>query len=317
MNLIEHLIAHEILGVSSGGGGGVSQTSNYWGYQDLDTPNSTSITLTQNENADSPQQLGNNIINNTAVLTTLDGKAVYKNTTFLLTNKISVTSHSGTSVSVSDIVPSSEYPKIRIWFLMKGVYPNGAKLAPKFVTKKRLEMLEAAFVNQFGDILYGDLDFNSYKAKNLSLPTSNGEPLIYGNDGEVYFFDTSRNKKLSISQFNFIFGRNNANISSNQYLRTIDRMPTNQNSVRLPYNSTLIGMIVSSKNSGNEWSGRVKINDDSTIYAHLDLGTSDVYKIDNTLDVDLNQGDLIKIHLKITSGTIEYPFVQLFFRRRG
>jgi len=519
MDLTQHIIEHEILGINSTGGGAINPI-NYWGYQKLDTINSTNITLTQNDNAEVPITDISNIINSTAVITNDKGKPVYTGNILLLSNKVKVTAHTGSNVTLSAI-PSANYAPFKIWFLLRGAPPDGYVEAPKFVNQQHMEFLEAAYLNQYGDTLFGDLDvnnhrllhiptpiddtdparkidvdskaplkdyplrwyiddfvagavidnppssngfttpgvkvavndwghayngniyevtpsdtwelkeeaykglgvlyrpslidyyyagdtdnswwndnlinkqdkvasatenniatwdddgntkdsgkafdellvsndvnrvptsaavytaidnhasntnnphnvtleqarsqdnqidgdidFNGNRAINLPRPNSNSEPLIYGNDGELYFYDTSRSKQLGVSTLALRYARNSNSITSNQYLRMINGTATNNNSDVLPWNMTLVAAAISHQNTGNAWTMQVRKNRSTTNIYTLSIDTSVEKVWVDDINIDFNAGDLIQVRLKYDSGTVRYPTVLLIFRRR-
>jgi len=159
----------------------------------------------------------------------------------------------------------------------------------------------------------GNINFNSNRALNLSQPTSNGEPIIYGNDGEVYFYDTSRSKVLSISYITTMAATNSSSVS-NTYLRQINGMVMNLNGFLLPFNSTLVGIVATNRIGINEtWVAEVRKNGGVTAIDSISINNTDrAYNMNK--NTDFNAGDIIQIY--VNGSTIDSPKVILYFRRR-
>jgi len=313
MALRKHIRHHTILGVLGGSGSGSTGNVRFWAYQDFASILTTNQTITKNDNATISYSPSNNtIVSNSAVITDQNNKAVYNGTTRLFSSRVFVSSNTNQSVTLN-LVPNVTWAPFRIWYLIESInQPFGRIEAPKFVTKQRLEMLNATYVDQTGDTMYGNLDMNNNQIQNLLDPTTATEPLRYGNDNELYFYDTSRSKKLGTSVLHISAGRNNPS-ASNQYLRISDGAPMNLNGFVLPYDATLIGISMSGRDNNETWTAEIRRNGSVTVLSSLQIVNA-YQNYDFTKNVNFDAGDRVMIYLNGT--TISYPFVTAYFRRR-
>jgi len=313
MSLIKYIKEHLIFGSTFGGGIPVSHVPRFWAYQDFSSITGTNLTITQNENATSSYTPNNSqIVSNSVVITDTNGKSIYTGTTRLFSSRV-YASNTNQNVTLN-AVPNNIWSPFRIWYLIESSFkPDGRIEAPKFVTKQRLEMLNATYVDQTGDTMYGNLDMNSNQLTNLPSPISNGEPLIYGNADDVYFYDTTRSKILSVSCIATIAGNNNTNVT-NQYLKQVDGIYTNINGFLLPNNTTLVCIVASSKIGINAtWTAEIRKNGSPTVIDSITITNSD-RAYDSTKNTDFNAGDIIEIYMNGTG--INSPKVILHLRRR-
>lgn len=140
--------------------------------------------------------------------------------------------------------------------------------------------------------------------------TLSGIPYIDGDD--VYFYDSTRNKTLSVSIIQISCGRNSAN-TTNQYLRTMDGVPMNQTGIPLLYNVTLVGASMAGARNDQSWTAHLRINGSATNLASLSINNA--YENHTwSADVDLSEGDRVQVYMSGTN--INYPQVTMYFRRR-
>lgn len=161
----------------------------------------------------------------------------------------------------------------------------------------------------------GDIDFVGNRAINLPDPTSENEPLIYGGTNEKWFKDSTTGLVISSSSFKYQFARNNNNISSAQYLRTTNGMATNNNSNILPYNMVLTTVVASRKGTADSYILQIRKNGDATDIHTTTVAAGNSHTIETDLNIIFDAGDLLNIRIE-PSGTIEYPMVELIFKRR-
>ena len=136
---------------------------------------------------------------------------------------------------------------------------------------------------------------------------------IFYSGGEVYMTDDTRaDKKLSVSLIQQTFGRNNAN-ATNQYMRTVDGVPSNLSSFVLPYDATLVGIGMSGSDPTDTWTAEVRRNGSATILDSLQIVTATT-NTDMTKNTDLVAGDVVQLYM--TGTGVAYPHVTLYFRRR-
>ena len=132
-------------------------------------------------------------------------------------------------------------------------------------------------------------------------------------DGDdVYFYDDTRDKTLGVAVIQIGGGRNNAN-TTNQYLRTYDGQPFNMSGVTLPFNATLVGISMSGQVNTQSWTAQVRRNGVATVLDSLSI-TNAYQNYSWSRNVDFSAGDRIQLYMSGTN--INYPRVEVFFRRR-
>lgn len=142
--------------------------------------------------------------------------------------------------------------------------------------------------------------------------TTSGIPYIDEDDGDVYFYDPTREKDLGVAILEIGCGRNSAN-TTNQYLRTYNGTPMNQTGIALPWDATLIGGAAMGAVNTQTWTVRLRKNDSATNIASLTVTNSYEAHVTNA-DIDFDEGDRIQIYMEGTN--INYPQARLYFRRR-
>jgi len=149
-------------GVSAGSlGGGV--TRQLWGWQDFTagTIAGTSVTLTANSNGTSAPFVTGDIIGSSATLFRQDSESyAYTGTTRLFSTKITVTAHSGASVTLNGI-PNASWGTLRIWYQINGIMPAGYANPPLTVQSEVVTELGNVFEEEENKDTDGTLAANS------------------------------------------------------------------------------------------------------------------------------------------------------------
>lgn len=140
--------------------------------------------------------------------------------------------------------------------------------------------------------------------------TLSGIAYVEGDD--VYFYDTTRSKDLGVAIIEVAGARESVS-TTNQYLRTFDGTPFNLSGAALPWDATLVGIVMSGEENNQTWTVQVRKNDSATSLASLTI-TNAYSNYDWTFDVDFSAGDRIQLYLSGTS--IDYPQAKAYFRRR-
>lgn len=134
----------------------------------------------------------------------------------------------------------------------------------------------------------------------------------YVEDGDIYFYDSTRDKDLGAGIIQIGCGRNSKN-TTNQYLRMYDSVAMNLSGITLPFDSTLVGMTMAEQDNTQSWTAQVRKNDSDIIIDSLSIVNSYENHTWNK-NTDLYAGDRIQVY--ITGTNIKYPQVMLYFRRR-
>jgi hypothetical protein len=162
--------------------------------------------------------------------------------------------------------------------------------------------------------LSGDWDTGGFNitAGNYFGDGSTLSGISYVDGDDVYFYDETRDKDLSVSVIQIGCGRNSANTTT-QYLRTFNGTPMNLTGIPLPVDATLIGISMSGAVNSQSWTAQILRNGVATVMTSLSI----VNAYENhtwSEDTDFNEGDRIQVRMVGTN--INYPQVRLFFRRR-
>ena len=134
----------------------------------------------------------------------------------------------------------------------------------------------------------------------------------YVEDGDIYFYDPTRNKNLGVGIIQIGCGRNSMN-TTNQYIRMYDSIVMNLSGVTLPFDSTLVGMTMSEQVNTQSWTAQVRKNDSDTIIDSLSIVNAYENHVWNK-NTDFVAGDRVQVYLNGTN--IKYPQVMLYFRRK-
>lgn len=142
------------------------------------------------------------------------------------------------------------------------------------------------------------------------IATISGVPYVDGDD--VYFYDSTRDKDLGVAVIQIGCGRNSSN-TTNQYLRTFNGTPMNLTGVPLPYDATLVGIVMSGSRNDQSWAAQIGRNGVATVMTSLSI--TNAYENHTwSEDEDFLAGD--RVQVRLSGSNINYPQVRLFFRRR-
>jgi hypothetical protein len=111
-----------------------------------------------------------------------------------------------------------------------------------------------------------------------------------------------------------IYGARDSNNTSYIYLRNADRTPYNLSQFIVPYDATIIAITASCYSLNNAWIAEVRKDLNSTPIASLSLTNSELSKVDNTLSVDVSEGDKLSIYCN--GNRVRYPLISVFIQKR-
>lgn len=153
-------------------------------------------------------------------------------------------------------------------------------------------------------------DYVDEEISTLSGTLSDSTPFIQ--DGDVYFYDSTRSKNLGTALLQIDAGRNSTNTTT-QYLRTTGSVAMNRGGRPLPYDATLVGMTMSGAVNTQTWTIQVRKNGTTTTLTTLTI----INAYENHTwaeDIDFSEGD--RVQIRMTGTNINYPQATLYFRRR-
>ncbi len=138
---------------------------------------------------------------------------------------------------------------------------------------------------------------------------SSGIDFTQNSDGIILFLDTTRGKTISVARENLTFGIKHKNISGSRWLQTTGNIPTNILGYKIPRNGTITAATAQTQNLSN-CDFEIKRNNNIIILHTLNL-INVVEKIDDNLNIDVNQGDFLQVELLTNSGDVDYPLIFL------
>lgn len=180
---------------------GAIANGRWWFYQDFAAGSGPGITLTDNENGSGGASWSSaNVVNNSAVVTDTDGNPVYTSATPTDSNRVTVSSHTGASVTLS-AAPHASYGSVRIWYLYTqstGSLPEDMQVAPQLVQQERAQWLDTNFLNQNNNL--SDLPNAGTARTNLGFSSQTAGQVLYGNGDSTFtsesnlFWDSSNDR---------------------------------------------------------------------------------------------------------------------------
>jgi len=122
-----------------------------WAWQDYSSIPGTGVTITRNDNGTMLEDFDPaKIISDTAVIVTKDNPDAfaYTGTIPLISTKVSVTSHTGDSVTLN-AVPHTSYADFRIYYLYRfEVLPTDYTIAPSFIRNTNIVEIDNLFISE-------------------------------------------------------------------------------------------------------------------------------------------------------------------------
>ncbi|MCG8754183.1 hypothetical protein [Tenacibaculum finnmarkense] len=149
---------------------------------------------------------------------------------------------------------------------------------------------------------------------NTTTPTgtSGGQMFVDSTNGILYIYDGTRAKWLSVDRTMVGWGRNNAN-TGNEYLRQFNGAQSNRNGWRMIRNATITA--ISAQTDINQtWTLEIRKNDGTTAIASLTI-TNQQGNHNNTLNIDVNEGDFIQAYCNGTNVSHPETLIEIAWRK--
>ncbi|MCD8432179.1 hypothetical protein LNJ05_05340 [Tenacibaculum finnmarkense genomovar ulcerans] len=149
---------------------------------------------------------------------------------------------------------------------------------------------------------------------NTTTPTgtSGGQMFVDSTNGILYIYDGTRAKWLSVDRTMVGWGVNNAN-TGNEYLRQFNGAQSNRNGWRMIRNATITA--ISAQTDINQtWTLEIRKNDGTTAIASLTI-TNQQGNHNNTLNIDVNEGDFIQAYCNGTNVSHPETLIEIAWRK--
>jgi hypothetical protein len=174
-----------------------------WLYQDFAAGSGPGLTITGNSNGTGITFDSGNIVNSSAVVTNTEGNAIFSSATHTPANLVTVSAHTGTSVTL-DGTPAAGEGSVRIWYLyviQSTDQPTNTEIAPHFVKAERTEFLDLQYLNALLNL--SDLNDAATARTNLGFTAQTAGQVLFGDGASTFtseanlFWDAS-NDRLGI-----------------------------------------------------------------------------------------------------------------------
>lgn len=138
-----------------------------------------------------------------------------------------------------------------------------------------------------------------------NAPTGNN---IIEQNGQLYVFDPTRNKTLSVYEQDYLFSSKAAN---GRFLNVGDNFGFDVGYAS-PYNGTIVRFGISSSNTISK-TVEVRKNNTTILYSHTMVSNIEIV---NSLNIDVVQGDLIQIFVNGGGPALRRVVVNVYLRER-
>ncbi|NER18613.1 type 1 periplasmic-binding domain-containing protein [Spongiivirga citrea] len=133
-----------------------------------------------------------------------------------------------------------------------------------------------------------------------------GGQMFIDTDGLLYTYDTTRTKWLSMDRNMVGWGRNSGS-ASNEYLRQFNGSQSNNNGWRMIRDATITAITVQSNNI-DTFDIQIRSNDNTAPILTFTV-TAAEGDHDNTINIDVSEGDFIQCFLPTVAGGVSNPQV--------
>lgn len=165
---------------------GAISSGRWWFYQDFSAGSGPGLTLSQNDNGSGGSFSTAKIVNSSAVVTSTDNVPIYTSATSTDANRVTVSAHTGASVTLS-AAPHASFGSVRIWYLYTettGSLPSNMQVAPQLVQQERAAWLDVNYLNQNNNL--SDLANASTARTNLGFSSQTIGQVLYGDGGTTF-----------------------------------------------------------------------------------------------------------------------------------
>ncbi|WP_239786575.1 hypothetical protein [Tenacibaculum finnmarkense] len=157
-----------------------------------------------------------------------------------------------------------------------------------------------------------DVPFKIQPNTTTPTGTSGGQMFVDSTNGILYIYDGTRAKWLSVDRTMVGWGVNNAN-TGNEYLRQFNGAQSNRNGWRMIRNATITA--ISAQTDINQtWTLEIRKNDGTTAIASLTI-TNQQGNHNNTLNIDVNEGDFIQAYCNGTNVSHPETLIEIAWRK--
>ena len=133
-------------------------------------------------------------------------------------------------------------------------------------------------------------------------------PIKQDANGLLFQYDAGRSKWVSAARNIATFSRNHRNLSNDQWLRYADIASVQQG--YMVRRNAVITSVACRCTIAADCSFVIRRNDNPADLTSIGL-SSEVSKVVDGLDIEVNAGDWLQVLLQVSSGNVDYPIVTI------
>ncbi len=128
--------------------------------------------------------------------------------------------------------------------------------------------------------------------------------------GVLLFYDQSRSMFISANRETFQYGIDHKNINRSMWMKVSGNVNTLTNGIIIPRNGLITCVSVSTQNVTTNCIFRIRSSITGADIITISLSGS-TFEIDDSLSVNINKDDYLRVYADVISGQIDYPILNL------
>jgi hypothetical protein len=115
---------------------------------------------------------------------------------------------------------------------------------------------------------------------------------------------------LSVARENLTFGVDHKNVSGKRWLKTTGNVVSSITGYKIPRDATITAITIETQNIVIDGRFNIRTNGSNT-NIHTTQLSSEIEKIEDNLNYNINKGDYVQVFLWVVSGDVDYPVVTI------
>ena len=165
----------------------------------------------------------------------------------------------------------------------------------------------------------GGFTYEYSTPKGVEFPNSpvQGDTFYRTDSEDIFIYDSTRNKWLSISRNSLICGRDRVEYNISGYMYVGNAVQSSTSGFKMPYNGTILSISIQNSNIlTNSRTMDVRINNSTTDRIQLTINSGNSGIVSSNVNTDFNSGDLIQCVLLEGDDTLDNVIVMINIARR-